>query len=49
VDYPRVIELARQGKVKVAELVTHRFDLDEIDRAFDVLRSGESIRSVVVP
>jgi len=49
VDYPRVIELARQGKVKVAELVTHRFDLDEIDLAFDLLRSGESIRSVVVP
>ena len=49
VDYPRVIELARQGKIKVAELVTHRFDLEEIDRAFDVLRSGASIRSVVVP
>ena len=49
VDYPRVIELARQGKVKVAELVTHRFSLDEIAVAFDVLRAGESIRSVVVP
>lgn len=49
VDYPRVIELARQGRVKVAELVTHRFRLDEIDLAFDALRSGESIRSVVIP
>jgi 6-hydroxycyclohex-1-ene-1-carbonyl-CoA dehydrogenase len=49
VDYPRVIELARQGKVKVAELVTHRFSLDDIAVAFDVLRAGESIRSVVVP
>jgi 6-hydroxycyclohex-1-ene-1-carbonyl-CoA dehydrogenase len=49
VDYPRVIELARQGKVKVAELVTHRFNLDEIDLAFDALRSGESVRSVVIP
>jgi 6-hydroxycyclohex-1-ene-1-carbonyl-CoA dehydrogenase len=49
VDYPRVIELARQGKVKVAELVTHRFALDEIALAFDALRSGRSIRSVVVP
>jgi 6-hydroxycyclohex-1-ene-1-carbonyl-CoA dehydrogenase len=49
VDYPRVIELARQGKVKVAELVTHRFSLDDIALAFDALRSGESIRSVVVP
>ena len=49
VDYPRVIELARQGKVKVAELVTHRFALEEIGLAFDALRSGRSIRSVVVP
>jgi Zn-dependent alcohol dehydrogenase len=49
VDYPRVIELARQGRVKVAELVTHRFRLDEIALAFDALRSGESIRSVVIP
>lgn len=49
VDYPRVIELARQGKVKVAELVTHRFPLADIALAFDALRSGASIRSVVVP
>jgi 6-hydroxycyclohex-1-ene-1-carbonyl-CoA dehydrogenase len=49
VDYPRVIELARQGKVKVAELVTHRFQLGEIALAFDALRNGQSIRSVVIP
>jgi 2-desacetyl-2-hydroxyethyl bacteriochlorophyllide A dehydrogenase len=49
VDYPRVIELARQGKLKVAELVTHRFHLDEIALAFDALRNGKSIRSVVIP
>ncbi|MDP2530418.1 MAG: zinc-binding dehydrogenase [Candidatus Palauibacterales bacterium] len=49
VDYPRAIELARQGRVRVVELVTHRFPLEEIDRAFDVLRSGEAIRAVVTP
>lgn len=49
VDYPRVIDMVRQGRVKVAELVNGRFDLDEIEAAFDFLRSGESIRSVVVP
>jgi Zn-dependent alcohol dehydrogenase len=49
VDYPRVIDLVRQGRVKVTELVNGRFGLDEIDAAFDYLRSGESIRSVVVP
>lgn len=49
VDYPRVIELARQGRVRVADLVTHRFALDDVNRAFDVLRAGEAIRAVVLP
>jgi alcohol dehydrogenase, propanol-preferring len=49
VDYPRVIELARQGKIKVAELVTAKFPLDRINDAFDTLRRGEGIRSVIVP
>ncbi|HKK09052.1 MAG TPA: zinc-binding dehydrogenase [Gemmatimonadota bacterium] len=49
VDYPRAIEMARQGRIAVAELVTHRFGLEEIGRAFEVLRSGEAIRAVVVP
>ncbi|MFQ5858737.1 MAG: zinc-binding dehydrogenase [Anaerolineae bacterium] len=49
VDYPRVIEMARQGQIKVTELVTHKFTLDEINLAFDVLRAGQAIRAVVVP
>ncbi len=49
VDYPRVIELARQGKIKVKELVTARFALDEINTALDNLRKGEGIRSVILP
>jgi Zn-dependent alcohol dehydrogenase len=48
-DYPRVIDLARRGRIRVAELVTHRFPLNEIDAAFDALRDGEPIRAVVVP
>src|SRR5690606_9702396 len=49
VDYPRVIELVRQGRVKLAELVTRRFPLDDIASAFDYLRSGAAIRCVVIP
>ncbi len=47
-EYPKVIELARNGKIKVKELVTAQFSLDEINDAFDTLRRGEGIRSVVV-
>ncbi len=49
VDYPRVMALVQQGKIKVKELVTARFSLEDINEAFDTLRRGEGIRSVVVP
>jgi alcohol dehydrogenase, propanol-preferring len=49
VDYPRVIELARSGRIKLKEMVTHRFPLEKINDAFAVLRSGEAVRAIVVP
>ncbi|MCH7562593.1 MAG: zinc-binding dehydrogenase [Gemmatimonadetes bacterium] len=49
IDYPRVIELVRQGRLKVKELVTHHFALDDIEQALDTLRNGEAIRAVVTP
>lgn len=47
VDYPKLIELCRMGKIKVKELVTSRFSLDKINDAFDLLRKGEGLRSIV--
>jgi len=51
VDYPRLIELCRIGKIKVKELVTHRFPLEKINDAFDLLRKRDehALRSVVIP
>lgn len=49
VDYPKVIQLVLQGKIKVKELVTARFSLDDINEGFNTLRRGEGVRSVVVP
>jgi 6-hydroxycyclohex-1-ene-1-carbonyl-CoA dehydrogenase len=51
VDYPKIIEMARTGKIKVKELVTNRFPLDKINDAFDLLRSHDPnvIRSIVIP
>jgi 6-hydroxycyclohex-1-ene-1-carbonyl-CoA dehydrogenase len=48
-DYPRVIALAQTGRIALERMVTHRFPLDRINDAFDVLRSGEAIRAVVTP
>ncbi len=51
VDYPRIIEMARQGKIQVKELVTGRFPLQRINEAFDLLREGrpDVVRSIIVP
>jgi len=51
VDYPKIIELARTGKIKVKELITGRFPLEKINEAFDLLRSGDPnvLRSIIVP
>ena len=49
VDYPRVIEMTRQGKIQVKELVTNRFRRDDINEGLDALRRSEGVRSIVVP
>jgi 6-hydroxycyclohex-1-ene-1-carbonyl-CoA dehydrogenase len=48
-DYPKVIEMVRNGKIQVVSMVSKRFSLDQINEGLDFLRSGEGFRSVVVP
>lgn len=48
VDYPRIIELVKHGLLAVEPLVTSRYSLSEINEAFDVMRSGEGIRSIIL-
>jgi S-(hydroxymethyl)glutathione dehydrogenase / alcohol dehydrogenase len=37
-----------EGKINIDDLITHRMPLGDINKAFDLMHSGESIRSVVV-
>jgi Zn-dependent alcohol dehydrogenase len=48
VDYPKIIEMVRTGKIQLAPVVTHRFRLEDINDAFELMRKGESLRSIVV-
>lgn len=48
VDYPKIIEMARTGKIQLKPVVTHKFKLDNINDAFDMLRKGEALRSIIV-
>ena len=47
-DVPRIVDWYMQGKIMIDELVTHTLSLDEINRGFEMMRTGESIRSVVL-
>ena len=49
VDYPRAIEMVRQGHVRLLDLVAHRFPLERIAEALETLRGGDAIRVVVTP
>jgi Zn-dependent alcohol dehydrogenase len=49
VDYPPLIRMVADGRLKVKELVTHRFPLERINDAFDLLRRGQALRSIVLP
>jgi Zn-dependent alcohol dehydrogenase len=49
VDYPKIIEMVRTGKIQLEPVVTNKFKLDDINDAFDLMRKGESLRSIVIP
>jgi S-(hydroxymethyl)glutathione dehydrogenase/alcohol dehydrogenase len=36
------------GKINIDDLITHKMPLEDINKAFDLMHSGESIRSVVM-
>jgi S-(hydroxymethyl)glutathione dehydrogenase / alcohol dehydrogenase len=44
VDIPRLIRLNQAGRLSLEGLITHEFPLDEINTAFDVIRSGAAGR-----
>jgi S-(hydroxymethyl)glutathione dehydrogenase/alcohol dehydrogenase len=47
-DVPKIVDWYMNGQIEIDPLVTHRMKLDDINAGFDLLRRGESIRSVVI-
>jgi S-(hydroxymethyl)glutathione dehydrogenase/alcohol dehydrogenase len=46
-DVPRIVDWYMQGKIEIDPMITHVMPLDEINNAFELMKRGESIRSVV--
>ena len=48
VDLPRLVDLYRGGRLKIDELITKRYGLDEANEAFRALAAGELSRGLIV-
>ncbi|MGI9645047.1 MAG: NDMA-dependent alcohol dehydrogenase [Ilumatobacteraceae bacterium] len=48
VDIPRLLDLYRDGSLKIDELITNTYSLDQINDGYQAMRDGENIRGVVL-
>ncbi|MCB9648617.1 MAG: S-(hydroxymethyl)glutathione dehydrogenase/class III alcohol dehydrogenase [Deltaproteobacteria bacterium] len=44
---PQIVDWYMDGKINIDDLITHNLPLERINEAFDLMHSGESIRTVV--
>ncbi|GGG08341.1 S-(hydroxymethyl)mycothiol dehydrogenase [Rhodococcoides trifolii] len=47
-DFPMLVDLYQQGRLPLEEFVTERVGLDDVEVAFQTMRDGKVLRSVVV-
>ncbi|MFU8764478.1 MAG: S-(hydroxymethyl)glutathione dehydrogenase/class III alcohol dehydrogenase [Haliea sp.] len=47
-DEPTIVDWYMDGKINIDDLITHTMPLVDINKGFDLMHGGESIRSVVV-
>ncbi len=45
---PKIVDWYMDGKIDIDPMITHTLKLEDINKGFDLMHSGESIRSVVV-
>lgn len=46
-DVPKIVDWYMDGKINIDDLITHKMPLKDINKAFGLMRAGESIRTVV--
>ena len=47
-DVPKIVDWYMDGKINIDDLITHKLKLEDINKGFELMKSGESIRSVVM-
>jgi S-(hydroxymethyl)glutathione dehydrogenase/alcohol dehydrogenase len=47
-DVPRIVDWYMDGRIQIDPLITHTLALEDINKGFDLMHEGKSIRAVVV-
>jgi S-(hydroxymethyl)glutathione dehydrogenase/alcohol dehydrogenase len=47
-DVPKIVDWYMEHKINIDDLITHRLKLEQINEGFELMKRGESIRSVIV-
>jgi S-(hydroxymethyl)glutathione dehydrogenase/alcohol dehydrogenase len=47
-DIPRMLDLYRAGKLKLAELITNRYTLDQVNQGYEDMMAGRNVRGVII-
>ena len=47
-DVPKIVDWYMDGKIEIDSMITHALKFEEINKGFDLLHQGNSIRSVVI-
>ena len=45
---PKIVDWYMENKINIDDLITHTLPLDRINEGFELMKSGQSIRSVVL-
>ena len=47
-DVPKIVDWYMEGRLNIDDLITHTLALDDINEGFELMKRGESIRTVVI-
>jgi len=47
-DVPKIVDWYMDGKIEIDPMITHTMGLEDINKGFDLMHEGKSIRAVVV-
>jgi len=48
-DYYKIIDLVKEGKIKLDRLIANKYKLEDINKALDELRASKVLRNIILP